>query len=329
LNLPVPAYSLKVGSGSHGKMTGRILEKVEHALEIENPECLVVFGDTNTTLAGALAAAKMDIPIVHIESGLRSYRRSMPEEINRKVTDHISQILLCPSEQAVDNLKKEGIRSSDRIESGIAVNYSMARQSKSPIVLNVGDIMIDALQNVNVDDIVFPILDRFEVEGFILATLHRAESTDDRNTFQHLLQSIATLGKEIDVLFPMHPRTKNKMNQLGLQNIFCNTKVHCLPPLSYGQFIKAQARAKIVITDSGGVQKESCILNTPCLTLRDETEWVETITSGWNRLLGTNPDNLSREVAQTHKPKNNFSNIYGDGTTSQQIATVLQNYFKA
>lgn len=326
--LPDPSHSLGVGSGSHGKMTGKMLEEIEAVLEEVGPDGVIVFGDTNSTLAGSLAAAKMGIPVIHVEAGLRSFRHTMPEEINRKITDHISRILLCPTAQAVQNLINEGI-ASDNTSKNILSEEECKGLSlgAAPLVLNVGDIMIDALMAAKRRSVTLPIADEFGEREYVLVTLHRAESTNEENIFRGLIGQIVELGKTFDVLFPLHPRTRNKLAEFGLTDCFENTKVHCLEPLPYGQFVKAQMNAKAIITDSGGVQKEACILGTPCLTLREETEWTETVELGWNRLLGMAPNSLVSDVNKIATPDLAANDLYGDGRTAHRIATIIHGCF--
>lgn len=328
LGLPDPAYSLKVGSGPHGQMTGRMLEKIELVLDEVKPDATIVYGDTNSTIAGALASAKMAIPVVHIEAGLRSFRKTMPEEINRCMTDHISRLLLCPTSLAVKNLIDEGVAPQDTsVTRATAAEIIGLEPSNGPVVLNVGDIMVDALAQAQQKKVKPYFINDLDGKEFILVTIHRAESTDNIKVFKNLIRRIADLGKKTNVLFPLHPRTKNKMAELDLFSYFEDTSVACLEPLSYGEFTQAQAMAKVIITDSGGVQKEAFILGTPCLTLREETEWMETVESGWNRLLGVAPKDLISEVENVSRPETSISEVYGDGKTAERIAIAIQNIF--
>lgn len=329
LGLPHPSHSLGVGSGSHGKMTGRMLEKIEAVLEEVGPDGVVVFGDTNSTLAGAVAAAKMSIPVFHVEAGLRSFRQTMPEEINRRITDHVSRVLFCPTAQAVQNLIREGIAGGETSDNVLSEKECASQcLGKNALVLNVGDIMVDSLKAAKDRDVALPIVDSLGKRGYILVTLHRAESTNDEGILRGLIEQIYSLGKEFDVLFPLHPRTRNKLTEIGLLDRFNGTRVHCLEPLPYGQFIKAQMNAKVIVTDSGGVQKEACMLGTPCLTLREETEWTETVDRGWNQLLGVRPVSLVSEVRNVMPPENNAFDLYGDGRTAQRIAAVIRACFR-
>lgn len=322
--LPQPAYSLAVGSGAHGMMTGRLLESIESVLLKERPRAVIVYGDTNTTLAGALAAAKLSIPVMHIEAGLRSYRDSMPEEINRRLTDHISRILFCPSQRAVENLAKEGLETPS--ETGALLSELECRAPRpidKPIICNVGDIMFDALIAAQARNPSLPLVDDLGARNYILVTIHRAESTDDPAILKGLIKNVAELSADYNVLFPVHPRTRQKMKNSGLDHLMDGPNIHRLEPLSYGEFIKAQSAARVVVTDSGGVQKESFMLGTPCLTLREETEWTETVQLGCNRLLGMQPEFLLEEVRKASIANNVTEQPYGDGRAAERIVSVM------
>ena len=261
LDLPLPDDELGVGSGAHGAQTGRMLEGVEDVIVRDRPDVVLVVGDTNSTLAGALASAKLGAPVAHVEAGLRSYRRAMPEEINRVLTDHLSSLLFCPSNTSVTNLLKEGI------EQGVH---------------QVGDVMFDVLSRYlpSAEDRAHIVRDLGVEEGdFALATIHRAENTDDRARLTSVLDSlerVASLG--IPVVFPVHPRT-----QRALVDVRPARGVRVIPPVSYLQMLSLEASAWVILTDSGGVQKEAYWLGIPCVTLRDETEWVETVDSRLER----------------------------------------------
>jgi UDP-GlcNAc3NAcA epimerase len=311
LGLRRPAYELGIGSGPHGDMTGRMLKGIEKVLVDERPDRVLVYGDTNTTLAGALAAAKLDIPIVHIEAGLRSYRRGMPEEINRRVTDHLSSVLFCPSDVAVENLRREGI-----VDGG---DPNFPRQ-----VMNVGDVMVDALRSCRDASANHPWQTKYGRGGYVLATIHRAESTDDGGVLSHLASQMRALAARIPVLLPLHPRTRAALEEIdGLRALGTAPGVHCTEPLSYREFTAALAGARAVVTDSGGVQKEAMILGTPCITLREETEWVETVKLGWNRLAGSRPRDLAELVLAATPPCERAPDVYGDGRAATRIAAAL------
>lgn len=316
LELPKPSYHLGVGSGSHGKQTGLMLERVEGVLVKEKPDTVIVYGDTNSTLAGALAAAKLHIPIAHIEAGLRSYNRDMPEEINRIVTDHLSTFLFCPTDSAVRNLSKEGIK-----EGGMK------------IVRNVGDVMYDSILHYSrLAEKKSTILQEL---GFVnpqsairnpqyyLATLHRAENTDDPERLKSILNALEEIGQKHPVILPLHPRTKKKMEVHFLFPKFGNIKF--IDPVSYLDMLQLEKNAKAILTDSGGVQKEAYWLNIPCLTLREETEWVETIQSGWNRLVGIEAKKIVQGVKNLEKrrPLKKGRDLFGKGRASEKIVQLL------
>lgn len=296
LNIDKPKYMLNIGSGNHGKQTGRMLESIENILVEELPDGIIVYGDTNSTLAGALAGSKLVIPIFHVEAGLRSFNKSMPEEINRIVTDHISQLLFVPTKLAQENLVNEGI-DFDRI-------------------YLVGDIMYDSLllakKTINI----------CEVKNQILVTLHRPYNTDNFIRLKNILRSLNDLGQKI--IFPIHPRTKsivneNKFNLEQFSNIeFCN-------PLSYFELISLQMESSCIITDSGGIQKEAYLNKKKCITLRSETEWVETLANGWNFLVYNNLDDLNKYIEI--EPGEYIEGVYGRGDTAVKISAVLLDFF--
>jgi UDP-N-acetylglucosamine 2-epimerase len=326
LELPRPLYHLGVGSGSHAKQTGLMLERIEAVLRIEKPEVVVVYGDTNSTLAGALAAAKLNIPVAHVEAGLRSYDRTMPEEINRLLTDHLSAFLFCPTDQAVQNLLKEGIE-----------------DGKTRRVKNVGDVMYDSIQyyskkaekksTILKDLDLVPAKDPhipqfvFRVPNYYLATLHRAENTDDPKRLRSILKALDELGRKVPIILPLHPRTKKVMDGYHLFSKFKN--VRWIEPVSYLNMLKLEKNAKAILTDSGGVQKEAYWFRIPCVTLRDETEWVETVRSGWNKLAGTDPRKIVQEVNRLEKrrPPEKRKGIFGDGKASGEIVRILIRCF--
>jgi UDP-GlcNAc3NAcA epimerase len=277
LEIPEPDFNLGIGSGSHGVQTGRMLIAIEEVLLEERPDVVLVYGDTNSTLAGALCASKLHIPLAHVEAGLRSFNREMPEEVNRVVADHLSDTLLCPSETGVNNLAGEGITKGVHL---------------------VGDLMMDALRHFSgIAKSKSHILDRVGVtaKDYFLATVHRAENTDDRERLANILAALSEIGRK--VVFPMHPRTKHRMAECGLTNAL-GDNVIVIDPLGYLDMINLEQNATAVLTDSGGVQKEAFWLKVPCITLRDETEWVETVASGWNTLTGANRGNIVRRATK-------------------------------
>ena len=315
LDLPKPNYHLGVGSGSHGRQTGMMLERIEAVLVKEKPEVVVVYGDTNSTLAGALSAAKLNIPVAHVEAGLRSFNRTMPEEINRLLTDHLSTFLFCPTDQAVRNLLREGIK-----------------DGKGKIVKKVGDVMYDSIlyylklserKSTILKDLGFETSHESRVTSYTLATLHRAENTDDPKRLESILKALNEIGRNTPVVLPLHPRTKKMIETYHLFSEFKNIKF--IEPVSYLNMLKLEKNAKAILTDSGGVQKEAYWLKVPCLTLREETEWVETIKSGWNVLVGIGVKRIVKEVSHTEKRRRYLkgNRVFGDGKASQKIVQIL------
>jgi len=327
LDLPRPDYHLGVGSGSHGRQTGVMLEKIEAVLEKEKPIVVMVYGDTNSTLAGALAAAKQNIPVAHVEAGLRSYRRAMPEEINRLLTDHLSTLLFCPTNQSVRNLATEGIK-----------------DSKTVVVSNVGDVMYDSilyysklaeeksliLQNLRLSALnsctkaFHPVSCR--TPNYYLATLHRAENTDDPRKLKSVCRALNEIGKRTPVVLPLHPRTKKMIKVYHLFRGFKNVKF--IEPVPYLDMLKLEKNAKAILTDSGGIQKEAYWLRVPCITLREETEWMETIQSGWNVLTGTEMQRILREVDCLEKRRRHpeANEMFGDGKAGEKIVQILMRH---
>lgn len=307
LELPDPDVHLGIGSGSHAYQTGEMLKGIEAVLLRERPLAVIVYGDTNSTLAGALAAAKLHIPVAHIEAGLRSYNRRMPEEINRIVTDHLSTWLFCPTPTAVENLGKEGL-----VEN----------------VYHVGDVMYDAvLQFGTIADQYSHILKRLNLlpKSYGILTVHRAENTDEDSRLLSICRAAERVADQLPIVFPIHPRTRKHLHLLG----WTFKRVRVVEPLSYFDMLHLVRNARLVLTDSGGLQKESFFLGVPCLTLRDETEWPETLQGGWNRLVGTEESRIVRGVAEVLSLSwsNNRNppqqNVFGSGKASVEIARVL------
>jgi UDP-N-acetylglucosamine 2-epimerase len=303
LGLRAPDHALHVGSAAHGAQTGRMLEAIEEVLLDERPDALLVYGDTNSTLAGALAASKHGVPIVHVEAGLRSHKRAMPEEINRVLTDHVSTLCCCPSETAAAHLAAEGITRGVRV---------------------VGDVMYDALLAMR---------DRLAAEGAlagagteatggadapVLVTLHRPANTDDPAQLARLVRALG--GIEGTVRWPVHPRTQQAMQTAG---VTLPSNVTALAPLGYRDLVATLASARAVVTDSGGLQKEAYWLGTPCLTVRTETEWTETIAAGWNRLVDITRDDLGQLVRDVSRPAG-ARDAYGAPGASARIVAVME-----
>jgi UDP-GlcNAc3NAcA epimerase len=297
LAIPAPDYHLEVGSGTQGAQTARMLEAIEQVLLRERPDWVVVYGDTNSTLAGALAAAKLHIPIAHVEAGLRSFNRSMPEEINRVVTDHLSHRLFCPTETARRQANSEGI------VQGVEV---------------VGDVMYDVLLRVRpgIDDRARTLLPRLGVtpQNYLLATVHRAANTDDPTAMRSIARALNRL--KMPVIFPVHPRTRSSLEQCG---ITWKRHVQCIEPVGFTDMLALEANAHRVLTDSGGVQKEAFLLEVPCVTLREETEWRETVETGWNTLVGSRWEAIV-EAIDLPRPDPPRLHPFGKGDAAMRIA---------
>lgn len=296
LNIPQPDYLFDIGgSKPQGEQTGIMLTETEKVCQVECPDAILVYGDTNSTLAAALVAAKMNIPLIHIEAGLRSFNRSMPEEINRIVADEFATLLFCPSEQAIRNLAAEGINHKGIFKSG--------------------DVMCDTLYLVQNK------IQRIYAEPYYFATIHRPYNTDDNDRLKRLLDSLNKLRHP--VILPIHPRTLSRMSAFGIdKGKFTN--INFIDPIGYVESISYQKYAECIITDSGGMQKEAYMLKKKCITLRSETEWTETLTNGWNTLLFDDLSQLSQQVA---KPCGTYvENIYGDGNAAEQIVSIIKYY---
>jgi len=306
LEIPRPDYNLSVGSGSHGEQTGKMLQKIEQILVREKPSFVIVYGDTNSTLAGALAAAKLHIPVAHVEAGLRSFNRKMPEEINRILTDHVSDLLFCPTDVAVNNLSNEGISNG---------------------VYQVGDVMYDSIlfYAKKAKKIEQKILDQLDLnsKSYYLATVHRAENTDDSDRLRSILDGFNNISvQECPTLLPLHPRTKKKLSELGL---VCSDCVRIVEPVSYLEMIALEQNARAILTDSGGIQKEAYWFKVPCVTLREETEWVETVQSGWNIIVGSDGQSIINAISGTDKSNGIYKKtMYGNGKASNQICEIIQ-----
>lgn len=311
LSIPVPDYNLNVGSGTHAKQTADMMVKIEALLMELKPDCLMVYGDTNSTLAGALAASKLLIPVIHVEAGLRSYNRAMPEEQNRVLTDHISTLLFCPTETAVENLKAEGITKG---------------------VYNIGDVMCDAVLHYSKELAgydktyftnrltgLFGNIGAFD--EFYLATIHRAENTDDISKIKEILSAFESLDHK--VLFPVHPRSKGLVKACYEENNYKN--IIFTEPIGYLDMLYFTKNATKVVTDSGGLQKEAYILGTPCVTVRDQTEWVETLKGNHNILAKPNAKDILDKVLNTKIDENARQNYYGDGNAAQKICHELNS----
>ncbi|MHB8107548.1 MAG: non-hydrolyzing UDP-N-acetylglucosamine 2-epimerase [Candidatus Cryosericum sp.] len=299
LDIPKPDVNLEVGSGSHGAQTGKMLIAIEEVLLNERPDVVLVYGDTNSTLAGALCASKLHIPLAHVEAGLRSFNREMPEEINRIVADHVSDTLLCPNENAVNNLAREGVTKG---------------------VFLVGDLMMDALHHFSgIAKSKSHILNRVGVtaKDYFLATVHRAENTNDRGRLANILAAFSDIGRT--VVFPMHPRTKHRIAECGLATAL-GDNVIVTDPTGYLDMINLEQNALAILTDSGGIQKEAFWLRVPCITLRDETEWTETVNARWNVLAGANKEAILNAITDLRPGVNVTSD---NGYAAPRICAVL------
>ena len=306
LEIPRPDYNLDVGSGPHGEQTGKMLQKIEQVLVREKPGFVIVYGDTNSTLAGALAAAKLHIPVAHVEAGLRSFNRKMPEEINRILADHVSDLLFCPTEVAVNNLSNEGISNG---------------------VYQVGDVMYDSIlfYAKKAKTIEQKILDQLDLnsKSYYLATIHRAENTDDSDRLRSIFDGFNNISvPECPTLLPLHPRTKKILSELGLVYSDC---VRIIEPVSYLEMIALEQNARVILTDSGGIQKEAYWFKVPCVTLREETEWVETVQSGWNIIVGTDGRSIINAASSADKLNDVcHKTLYGNGDASNRICEIIQ-----
>jgi UDP-GlcNAc3NAcA epimerase len=305
MDIPHPHYNLEVSGLQHGAMTGRMLEKVEEVLLKEQPNYVLVYGDTNSTLAGALAAAKLHIPVAHIEAGLRSFEMKMPEEINRILTDRISNILFCPTQTAVDNLQQEGFR-----------NFHCQ-------IRKVGDVMLDAVmfyreKSKSVSKILAT--ENLGNTKFVLATLHRAENTNDPNRLKSICEALNEINKNVTVVLPLHPRTKNYLqaNNIPLQ-------AHLIDPVGYFDMLQLLHHCELVLTDSGGLQKEAYFFSKYCITLRDQTEWVELVQEEANSIAGADRNTILRDYELAKHKKVSFNpSLYGSGDASKKIAEALR-----
>ena len=305
--IPKQVVNLGVGSGSHGEQTGTMLIRTERKLKELRPELVIVYGDTNSTLAGALATSKMNIPLAHVEAGLRSYDRTMPEEVNRVITDHLSQILFCPTPTSVENLEKEGITSQVHL---------------------VGDIMYDSLkENMTKIKEERAVLDRLGLlpEHYILVTLHRPSNVDKRKRLRDIVKALTQL--DCKVVFPVHPRTRTALIRFGLlQTLESSGNVLVEEAMSYVDFLSLLCHSEKVLTDSGGVQKEAYLLGIPCVTLRETTEWVETVELGWNKLVKAEAAEIVK-ILRSFKPDSKINReIFGDGNAREKIVKTLRTF---
>jgi len=303
MDIPAAHYNLEINSLGHGAMTGRMLEQLEKVLQDEKPDGVLVYGDTNSTLAGALAAAKLHIPVAHVEAGLRSFNMAMPEEINRILTDKVSSILFCPTETAVKNLKKEGLHPSAQI-------------------VNCGDVMYDALKFYSARAAkASTILSDLNLvkNGFVLATLHREENTNNIENLKGLVSALNTVNKSTRVVLPLHPRTRNYLKSHNI-----DVEATAIDPVGYFDMLTLLKHCRLVLTDSGGLQKEAYLSGKFCITLRDQTEWVELVKAGANVVVGANPKKVLAAFKKYQSKKVTTKQLYGNGRAAEKIARILK-----
>jgi len=303
LEIPAPDVNLEIGSGPHGRQTGQMLVAIERVLLAEKPDWVLVYGDTNSTLAGAVAASKLNIPIAHVEAGLRSFNRTMPEEINRILTDRISSLMFCPTETAVRHLQHEGLDKGVHLTGDVMYDAAlyfagMAEQKSTALQAN-----------------------HLAPKSFILATVHRAQNTDEQATLTRIVEALLECGE--NVVLPVHPRTRGFLQKYNLlEKIEASATLRLLEPVGYLDMIRLEQNARCIVTDSGGVQKEAYFFQTACITLREETEWSETVSDGWNLLVGTDKRKILDAIA-CFKPDRPQSRHYGDGRASAAISRIL------
>jgi len=302
MQIPTPKYNLDINSVGHGAMTGRMLEGIEKILLDEKPDLLLVYGDTNSTIAGALAAKKIHIKVAHVEAGLRSFNMDMPEEVNRILTDRISDLLLCPTQTAIDNLNKEGYQNIDTK------------------VVKCGDVMQDAaLFYAKISKEKATISNEINFEKFILCTLHRAENTDDPKRLTEIVEALNEIHETTPIVLPLHPRTKGKIEALGV-----DLKVKLIDPVGYFDMIELLKKCALVMTDSGGLQKEAFFFQKNCVTMRDQTEWVELIENNVNVLVGADGNKIKNETERMLSQQSDFDiNLYGNGQACENIVNEI------
>lgn len=305
LEIPAPDYDLEVSGGPHGEMTGRMLERLERVLLDERPDRVLVYGDTNSTLAGALTAVKLQMPVAHVEAGLRSFNRRMPEEINRVVVDHVSNLLFCPTATAVNRLRAEGVvegvHQCGDVMFDVSLFYRERARQRSRVIAGL----------------------RLEGRRFALATCHRAENTDDREQLGAIFAALQRISSHVPVVVPLHPRTRKRISEFSLIDRLGGLTV--IEPQPFLDMLALEQAAAVILTDSGGVQKEAFFFEVPCVTLRDETEWVETVDAGANVLAGADDERITaaamRALAATHRAP--LPQPFGDGAAAGRIVSIL------
>jgi UDP-GlcNAc3NAcA epimerase len=304
LGIGAPAHNLGIAGGTHGAMTGKMIESIERVLLSERPDWLLIYGDTNSTLAAAIAASKLHIPIAHVEAGLRSFNMRMPEEVNRIVADRLSALLLCPTAAAVANLSSEGVRTGVHL---------------------VGDVMYDVALHFAEAAGQTDILERLSLtpKQYVLATCHRAETTDNADSLAGVIDGLARIAANKRVVLPLHPRTQGKIREFGLSAALGSITV--IEPVSYLNMVALEKNAEVIVTDSGGVQKEAFFYDVPCVTTRAETEWVETVDAGWNVLVGTDAERIAAEVLSPDQRTRATVRPYGNGDAALRIVDLIMS----
>ena len=300
LNIPKPEYNLGIGSGRHGEQTGKMLIEIEKVLLKENPEMVLLYGDTNSTLAGALAASKLNIKVAHVEAGLRSFDRTIPEEFNRKLTDHISDLNFCPTQTAVNNLLREGVTTG---------------------VHMVGDVMVDALElNKKIAEEKSGIIEKLALESgkYLVVTIHRPSNTESKENLSNIIEALNEINKIM--VFPMHPRTEKCMREYGLMEKI-PPKMKLIPPVGYLDMLRLMTCAEKILTDSGGMQKEAYMLGVPCITFRENTEWVETLEGAWNMLVGADKNKILEAISSFQNESQ--GRLFGSFGVSGKILDVI------
>ncbi|MEZ4935983.1 MAG: UDP-N-acetylglucosamine 2-epimerase (non-hydrolyzing) [Crocinitomicaceae bacterium] len=328
LGIPHPDYNLNIGSGQHGKQTSGMLEGIETILQKENADLLLIYGDTNSTVAGSLAASKLHIPVAHVEAGLRSFNKSMPEEINRVVADHVSTLLFCPTESALVNLKNEGF--------SLNIDSKKATIDK-PGVYKSGDVMLDnTLYFAQMAEKKRGLLDQTGIESgnFILSTCHRPSNTDNKENINSIFESLLEIAESnrLQVVLPIHPRTQKCFDQWVesklKDHIRSSAFFKMIPPVSFLEMILLENHCRMIVTDSGGVQKEAFFLNKPCIVLRDETEWVELVENGNAILVGANKNKIKAAYEIMINQNYTYPEYYGDGRAAEDICVLINEFLE-
>lgn len=303
LQITSPKYNLEISGGTHGVMTGKMLESIEHVILIEKPDLVLIYGDTNSTLAAALAAAKAHIPVAHVEAGLRSFNMNMPEEINRVIADRLSRLLLCPTQISVENLNNEGLSKGVHLVGDVMYDVSLFYRDLARKRSNI-------LENLKLTE-----------GNYILSTCHRAENTDDPVRLKGIALALSRISQDMPVVLPLHPRTRKYLMEHNLLETM--ESVTLVDPLPFLDMVRLEQSAKVILTDSGGVQKEAFFYGVPCVTMRDETEWIETVDAGWNTLVGANADAIFEAYLNCETQYREVIAPYGDGYAAEKCLKVI------